>query len=82
MKEPPNHIRMPTLLLWGVNDPALNIANADRDALLPRVPDLQVERLEAGHFVHLDLPDVVNAKIIAFLKDSTRHDGARRALHL
>ena len=67
MQERPTPITMPTLLIWGVNDPALELANADRDALLRWVPDVQVDLVDAGHFVHLDRPEAVNEKIAAFL---------------
>ena len=66
MREDPRHIAMPTLLLWGRNDLALHIANADREALLRWVPDLRVETFEASHFVHIDLPERVNELMTGF----------------
>lgn len=59
-----------TLLLWGLNDPALSF-----DALVPgtelRVPHLAVERVEgAGHFVQSDAPERVNARLVEFFSRS------------
>lgn len=67
MREEPRPIRMPTLLLWGADDPALDIRNTEREPLLRWAPDLRIVLLEAGHFVHIDRPDDVNEKIIDFL---------------
>ena len=68
VQERPTPIIMPTLLLWGVNDPALELANTDRDALLTWVPNIDIELVDAGHFVHMDRPDVINEKMTAFLR--------------
>ncbi len=67
MREDPRPIRMPTLLLWGTDDPALDIRNTEHAPLLRWAPDLRIELLDAGHFVHIDRPGVVNEKIIDFL---------------
>lgn len=60
-------ISRPTLLLWAAHDPALDIANAEHEKLLRWVPDLRVELLDTSHWVLMDLPQVVNSKLLAFL---------------
>jgi pimeloyl-ACP methyl ester carboxylesterase len=72
LKDEPLTVQVPTLLLWGVNDVALDNANADAEVLGQWVPDLRVEKLEASHWVHWDLPGVVNAKILGFLNEGGR----------
>lgn len=64
-------IAQPTLLVWGLEDPAL-----DYDALVPGtealVPKLQVAQIPGtGHFVHAERPDVVNPALLEFLQRST-----------
>lgn len=57
-------IEAPTLLLWGRYDRYLGeeLATASsRD-----VPNLQVEMLEASHWVQVDAADLVNEKLITF----------------
>ena len=68
MRERSTAISVPTLLLWGQHDPALELANADRDALLRWVPNLEVDLIDAGHFVHIDRPEMVNARMISFFQ--------------
>ena len=67
MREDPRHIPMPTLLLWGVHDRALDIVNTDRDALQRWVPDVRIATFNASHFVHIDVPEEVNARMLDFL---------------
>lgn len=69
MRDKPCTVSVPTLLLWGTHDGALDIANADPDALRRWVPDLQVETLEASHWAHWDAPGRVNARMLRFLGD-------------
>ena len=71
MREPPVSVQVPTLLLWGCDDIALEISNADRDALLRWVPDLWVELVEASHWVQFDQPALVSDRIIKFVCDGT-----------
>jgi pimeloyl-ACP methyl ester carboxylesterase len=48
----------PTLLIWGAQDPALDLRLLD--GLEARVPSLYVEHVaDAGHFVHHERPEVV-----------------------
>jgi pimeloyl-ACP methyl ester carboxylesterase len=58
----------PTLYLHGVNDGCIGIeVAANTEAALP-APGSRVERVEgAGHFLHLERPDVVNPLIVDFL---------------
>lgn len=59
-------IEPPTLLLWGDRDPFLGTSLTE--GLEPWVRALTVQRLaEAGHWVHWDAPDAVNAALVAHL---------------
>jgi pimeloyl-ACP methyl ester carboxylesterase len=70
MHEAPRPIHMPTLMLWGTNDPALDLANIEREPLLRWVPDLRIQTLDTGHFVHIDAPEEVSARLSAFFGGS------------
>jgi pimeloyl-ACP methyl ester carboxylesterase len=64
-------IDAPTLLIWGEQDPVLTVELTE--GLETWVPSIRVERLpHASHFVHIDRPDEVNAKMLAFLSDGVR----------
>jgi pimeloyl-ACP methyl ester carboxylesterase len=60
-------ILVPTLVLWGERDPAL-----DRrllDDLPKRIDSLRIERFaSAGHFVHWDEPEAVSQTLLRFLR--------------
>jgi len=63
-------VAAPTLVLWGERDPAL-----DSELLLTGleryVPRAHVLRFaNAGHWIHHDLPEVVNRHVIDFLSAS------------
>ncbi|MCB9777840.1 MAG: alpha/beta hydrolase [Alphaproteobacteria bacterium] len=59
-------IDLPTLVLWGEQDPILDPALTE--GLEGQVTDLHVERLAgAGHFPHHDQPGRVNERLVAFL---------------
>lgn len=59
----PTQVGAPTMLIWGMRDVALVSALADD--LGQWVPDLHVERLaEAGHWVHLEQPELVNRLLL------------------
>jgi pimeloyl-ACP methyl ester carboxylesterase len=56
-----------TLVLWGERDTALS-ASLLLDNLHLYVPSLTIERFaDAGHWLHHDLPEVVNQRLITFL---------------
>jgi len=64
-------VLQPTLVLWGEQDLSLSAG-----VLLPElaryVPDVRVERFaNAGHWLHHDLPEVVNRHLIHFLSTPT-----------
>lgn len=62
-------VTMPTLVIWGVRDTALLPSLLDGlDAL---VPELTVERVDAGHFVPWQDPDAVTAAIRRWERDLT-----------
>jgi pimeloyl-ACP methyl ester carboxylesterase len=59
-------IKMPTLLIWGMNDPALLPCQLEGlDAL---VVDLTIARIDCGHFTPWEAPDAVNAAMRNFLE--------------
>lgn len=58
-------IRMPTLVIWGMRDTAL--LPCQLDGLDAVVPDLTIERIDAGHFVPWEAPDAVNGAMRGWL---------------
>ena len=59
-------IEVPTLVLWGVADPALPVENTF--GLEAHVRDLRIHYIPfAGHWIAEEQPDIVNEKIVAFL---------------
>lgn len=60
-------IESDTLVLWGENDPSLGRELAEPHERL--VSNLRIRRFGgAGHWVHLDEPDVVNSELVGFLR--------------
>jgi pimeloyl-ACP methyl ester carboxylesterase len=73
---PQRPIRVPTLLLWGMEDKALGF-----DDLVPgterQVPSLRVEKREGcGHFVQAEQPGWVNERLLAFFAEAASGIGA------
>lgn len=67
-KRPGNVVRAPTLLLWGEQDPALDVELTE--GVERWVPDLRVERLpEATHWVQNDAPEAVTELLSAFVRE-------------
>ncbi len=65
-----DEIAAPTLLVWGLSDPALGYAD-----LVPGterfVAKLEIEKVPGcGHFVHAERPDLVNPALTKFLQRS------------
>lgn len=58
-------IETPTYFLWGAHDPVLRFEFADRLAEYFRT--FELERVEAGHFVHVEAPELANARMLRFL---------------
>ena len=57
LQRPFPQVKVPTLVIWGVNDPALLPCQlAGLDAL---VPDLTIRKIDAGHFSPWEAPDAV-----------------------
>ena len=69
LDEPVVVIEVPTLMIWGEQDMAIDIANTRgygplvRDFTLVTLPD-------ASHWVQQDAPDAVNAALVAWLRAS------------
>jgi len=60
-------LRIPTLVMWGMDDLALPPENTE--GLDRHIEDLTLEHiLDAGHFVQWEKPDAVNAAMDAFLR--------------
>jgi pimeloyl-ACP methyl ester carboxylesterase len=59
-------LKMPVLMLWGINDPALLPCQLEGlDAL---VADLTIARIDCGHFTPWEAPEAVNVAIRNFLE--------------
>ena len=59
-------IQVPTLLLWGEQDPALGVGLSE--GLEQWVADLRIERFpEASHWIHHDAPEGVSDRLLEFL---------------
>jgi pimeloyl-ACP methyl ester carboxylesterase len=60
------HLRIPTLVIWGMDDKALPPSNLV--GLPELVTDLHLEYVpDCGHFVIWEAPEKVNAAMLAFL---------------
>ena len=67
----PSPIRVPTLLVWGEQDPYLGVGLTE--GLNRWVPNLQVVRLaDASHWVQNDVPEQVNERMLDFLRQTGR----------
>lgn len=59
-------LQMPTLIIWGINDPALLPCQLEGlDAL---VSDLTIAKIDCGHFTPWEAPQEVNAAMRNFLE--------------
>ncbi len=58
-------IKMPTLIIWGMNDPAL--LPCQLDGLDTLVSDLTIARIDCGHFTPWEAPEAVNVALRNFL---------------
>ncbi|HXC52921.1 MAG TPA: alpha/beta fold hydrolase [Candidatus Limnocylindrales bacterium] len=64
-------IEIPTLLLWGDRD--RHLGSSLTVGLDPWVPDLKVRHFpDAGHWLQLDEPDIVNRMMIDFFSSASR----------
>ena len=60
-------VEIPTLLIWGENDPALGLRLTE--GLEQWIPNLQIKRLpQIGHFVQNQAPQLVNELMLSFLR--------------
>ena len=57
-------VEIPTLVVWGMDDPALLPCQLDLDGL---VSDLTVVKVDAGHFVTWEAPDAVNKAMLDWI---------------
>jgi pimeloyl-ACP methyl ester carboxylesterase len=67
-ERPSREVRVPTLLVWGEDDPALGVELTD--GVERWVPDLRVERFpDATHWVQNDRPEAVSESVVDFLEE-------------
>ena len=59
-------VHKPTLLIWGKDDQTLPFAHSPRVAKALNVKTFVVE--DAGHISHFERPEIVNPKLLNFLK--------------
>lgn len=57
-------IQCPVLLIWGTKRNFVLVDNPEREKSFK---DLKVVRIEGGHHLHMDQPDVVSKEIISFI---------------
>jgi pimeloyl-ACP methyl ester carboxylesterase len=70
-------VDVPTLVLWGERDPALEVSLLD--GLDGLVADLQVSRFpDTGHWPHAEHPQRVNDELLAFLDRSNAENEMNR----
>lgn len=61
-------ISAPTLVLWGVHDPWQPIADGER--LAQEIPNADLVRVEASHWIPWDAPEEFAASVFAFLEQN------------
>jgi epoxide hydrolase 4 len=65
---PPQIVDVPTLVIWGVQDPFMSASVINR--LSRWVPDLRVHTIvDASHWVQNDTPTQVNELLVSFMRD-------------
>lgn len=75
LRDGPQAIGVPTLLIWGEQDPYLSSTLPERAR--PWVADLRIERIpDASHWVQNDVPDRVNGLLIDFFGGHRPDQGA------
>jgi pimeloyl-ACP methyl ester carboxylesterase len=73
---PDMHVRVPTLVIWGMLDGALTPGNLD--GLADYVPNLQIIRVpDATHWIVAEKPDLVNQLILDSLEEPPRNRGVQ-----
>jgi len=71
-------IRAPVLVIWGDEDPYLGAELAEPDSRW--VPNLRMARVpDAGHWVQIDRPEIVNPLLVNFLGEGRSADTAPAA---
>ena len=69
-----SRVTLPTLVIWGLRDPALSPRLLQ--GLERWVPDLRLETLpRAGHWVHVDEPAAVNGLLMGFCRQLAQRGG-------
>lgn len=75
---PHERVDVPAVVLWGMRDPYLDPSILDH--LAEHVRDLQIERVaDAGHFLHWEQPDRVNALLLEALRQDRAPASATEA---
>ena len=60
--------RLPTVLLWGENDPWITMNRANK--MLDLMPSATFRPLRAGHCPHDEVPGQFNSELLAWLAES------------
>jgi pimeloyl-ACP methyl ester carboxylesterase len=63
------YVTVPTLILWGKNDTALQESLAQASRKLCTHPESSLVMLEASHWVQLEAPEIVNQEILKFIQE-------------
>lgn len=70
-------LRMPTLLVWGFNDPSATIDRCGKPAIdqfFPAVAECEMHILNrAGHYCFREQPEAFEGTLLDFIKRHTRH---------
>ena len=67
LMNPPKAIKSPVLVLWGKNDPFLEVPSAEE--LRPLASNCTIRVLDAGHWVQTDAAVKINELVSSFLSD-------------
>ena len=69
-----SHIRQPTLVMTGAEDPLIDPDNSE--ILAKRIPRAELRMYEGlKHAFHLERPDLINPDVIEFLSEAGRSNG-------
>jgi len=60
--------QLPTMLLWGVNDPWITMQRANK--MLALMPSASFRPLQAGHCPHDEVPEDFNKQLLSWLADN------------
>ncbi len=65
------HVHAPTLIVMGSADPDFSDPKAEADLVTSRLSGQELMVPDAGHYPHVEMPELVANSIVAFLKHNT-----------